>query len=225
MQPFKVADKEHPDPARFIRDNTDVQAPRLLPELRLHLASEMMPLWHATEDELADRGIPPPYWAFAWAGGQALTRFVLDNPAYVRGRRVLDFAAGSGMGAVGAMRAGAATATATDLDPFACAAVAINAEANDVAVTVERRDVIGIMDGPWDLVMAGDVCYEEPMAGRVGAWLIELAEAGMPVLMGDPGRAYRPTHGLERLARYQVQTTVELEDSDLRSASVWRVGG
>ena len=226
MQPEKVADKVHADPEAFVRANTVLEAPRLLPELPLYLASEVVPLWQASEDELAEHGIPPPYWAFAWAGGQALARYVLDTPEVVRGRRVLDFAAGSGLAGIAAMQAGAAAVTATEIDPFACAAVRLNAAANGVAVALSRGDVIGQRgdaDGPWDVVLAGDVCYEKPMAGRVAAWLRDLAGAGATVLLGDPGRSYMPTSGLTALAEYPVPTTRELEDSDLRNARVWRV--
>ncbi len=223
-QPDRVAGKDHPDPAGFVRANTEVQAPRLLPELSLHLASEMMPLWHSTEEELAEQGVPPPYWAFAWAGGQALARYILDNPETVRGRRVLDFAAGCGLVGIAAARAGAASVTASELDPFACAAVAMNARANGVAVEVERSDVIGC-EGRWNAVLAGDVCYEEPMAGRVADWLWDLAARATPVLLGDPGRAYLRRKGLTRLTCYTVPTTRELEDNELRWTSVWRVEG
>jgi len=223
-QPDRVAGKDHRDPAGFVRANTEPQAPRLLPELSLHLASELMPLWHSTEEELAEQGVPPPYWAFAWAGGQALARFVLDNPDWVRGRRVLDFAAGCGLVGIAAAKAGAQSVVASELDPFACAAVGMNAATNGVRVEVERGDVIG-RDGSWDAVLAGDVCYEEPMAGRVADWLWGLAAHGTPVMLGDPGRAYLRRQGLTRLACYTVWTTRELEDNELRWTSVWRVDG
>ena len=211
-------------PAAFVRANTVLQAPRLLPEIRLHLASEVIPLWQASEEELAAKGVPPPYWAFAWAGGQALARYLLDHPETVAGKRVLDFASGSGLDAVAAMQAGAAAVEAAEIDAFACAAIALNAEANGVAVTVTAEDVID-RDGGWDVVLAGDVCYEKPMAGRVESWLKALARNGTTVLLGDPKRNYLPTDGLERLATYTVPTTRELEDSDLRNATVWRVTG
>lgn len=224
-QPEVVADATHPDPTGFVRANTALQTPRLLPELSLFLASELMPLWHTTDEALAERGVPPPYWAFAWAGGQALARFILDHPGWVRGRRVLDFAAGCGLVGLAAARAGAREVTASELDPFAAAAIALNAEANGLAVTVVRRDVIGQVPAPWDAVLAGDVCYEEPMAGRVAAWLRELAGHGTPVLLGDPGRACLPGDGLTRLTGYTVPTTRELEDNELRATAVWRVDG
>lgn len=222
-QPHKVADKTHPDPAGFVRANTVLQSPRLLPELRFHLASEVMPLWHTTEEELAEQGIPPPYWAFAWAGGQAVARYILDTPDSVRGLSVLDFAAGCGVAGLAARKAGATRVAATEIDPFACAAVRLNAAANGLSVELARGDVIGRLDGGWDVVLAGDVCYEEPMASRVTAWLRDLARQGTAVLLGDPGRAYKPGTGLTRLAHYPVPTTRELEDSDLRNASVWRL--
>lgn len=213
------------DPAAFVRANTVLQSPQLLPELRLHLASEVVPLWQATEEELAARGVPPPYWAFAWAGGQALARYVLDDPAIVRGKRVLDFAAGSALAGIAAAMAGARNVEATEIDDFAVAAIGLNAAANGVAVELRREDLVGCDDPSWDVVLAGDVCYEKPMAARVAAWLGRLTAAGATVLLGDPGRSYLPRRGLERLARYPVPTTRELEDSDLRNATVWRVAG
>ncbi|WP_241503802.1 class I SAM-dependent methyltransferase [Ferruginivarius sediminum] len=213
------------DPAAFIRANTLLQVPRLLPELRLYLASEMMPLWQATEEELAAKGVPPPYWAFAWAGGQALARYLLDRPETVRGKRILDFAAGSGVAGVAAALAGACHVEASEIDAIACAAVGLNAAANDVTVELKREDVIGVTDVGWDVVLAGDVCYEQPMASLVEAWLKSLARSGTVVLLGDPKRNHLPSSGLEKLDRYTVPTTRELEDSDLRNATVWRVCG
>lgn len=211
------------DPAAFVLANTAVETPPLVPEIRLHLASEVVPLWQASEAELEALGLPPPYWAFAWAGGQALARLLLDEPERVRGRRVLDFASGSGLSAVAAARAGAARVEAAEIDPFALAAIALNAELNGVEVAVLAEDQVGRLDGGWEVVLAGDVCYERPMAERVFAWLQALAGQGVEVLLGDPGRTYLPKDGLERLVGYAVQTSRELEDSDLRNAVVWRV--
>jgi predicted nicotinamide N-methyase len=219
------------DPAAFIRANTVVQATPLVPEVVLHLASEVVPLWQATEEALAAQGLPPPYWAFAWAGGQALARYLLDHPELVAGKRVLDFAAGSGLQGIAAARAGAAAVTAADIDVFAAAAIRLNAALNQVAITVIEDDVIGRPDSrgphwcPWDVILAGDVCYEKPMAERVFAWLQALAADGALVLLGDPGRTYLPKAGLERRIAYAVKTSRELEDSDLRNAVIWRVGG
>lgn len=211
--------------AAFVRANTVLAAPALVPEVRLHLASEVVPLWQASEAELAAQGLPPPYWAFAWAGGQALARYVLDHPEAVAGRRVLDLAAGCGLAAVAAAQAGAARVEASEIDPMARAAIALNAAANGAAVEVLAEDVL---DGPgrgWEVVLAGDVCYERAMAARMAAWLAARAAAGALVLLGDPKRAYLPKSGLEALARYAVPTTRELEDTDLRNAVVWRVLG
>ena len=211
------------DPAAFIRANTELLKPPLVPEISLHLASEIVPIWRMTEEELAAEGIPPPFWAFAWAGGQALARWVLDNPDSVRGKRVLDFATGSGLSAIAAMKAGAAHVLATDIDAFSIAATALNARVNDVAVEGSTDDVIGRDDG-WDTVIAGDVCYEREMSARVFAWLTALAKRGALVLVGDPGRNYLP-RGMTELAVYDVQTTRELEDREIRRTKVWRVAG
>lgn len=207
----------------FIRKHTRIERTPLVPEIELHLASEALPLWQASEEELQTIGLPPPFWAFAWAGGQALARWVLDEPASVQGRRVLDFGAGSGLVAIAAARAGAASVTAVDVDPFAAAAIELNATHNQVAVTVVIEDLIGRLDGGWQVVLAGDICYERPMAERAFAWLQALAAMDTLVLLGDPKRTYLPKKGLEPLARYSVKTSRELEDSDLRNAIVWRV--
>lgn len=211
------------DPAAFIRANTRLESTLLVPEIRLHLASELVPLWQASEAELERQGLPPPYWAFAWAGGQALARYLLDNPSLVAGKRVLDFGAGSGLQGLAAARAGAASVLAVDIDRFACVAIALNAAVNGLAVEASTADIIGCDNPGWDLILAGDVCYEKPMAERVEAWLRRLAGQGTPVLVGDPGRTYFPRRGMERLTGYAVKTTREIEDSDLRNAVVWRL--
>lgn len=210
------------DPAAFIRANTRLSAPRLIPEIVLHQADRLLPLWRATEPDLEALGLPPPYWAFAWAGGQALARYLLDNPDTVAGKTVLDFGAGSGLGAIAAARAGAARVIAAEIDAFARAAIALNAAANGVSLEIVAADLVGADDPAWQAVIAGDVCYEQPMAGRVEAWLRALARRA-PVLIGDPKRSYFPAAGLDLLARYTVPTTTEIEDSDLRAAAVWRV--
>jgi predicted nicotinamide N-methyase len=213
---------EPADPAEFVRTNTVVAAPPLVPEIKLHLASEITPLWHATEESLARNQLPPPYWAFAWAGGQALARHILDHPDLVRGRAVLDFGAGGGLVAISAAKAGARV-TAAEIDAFAAAAIALNAALNGVEVAIERADVIGRGPAPWQVVLAGDMCYERPLAERLTQWLRALAARGVAVLLGDPGRAYLPTTGLEALARYDVPTTLELEDRLSREGVVWRM--
>lgn len=211
------------DDAAFIRANTALASPPLTPELTLHLATEVTPLWEATEAILARTNLPPPYWAFAWPGGQALARYMLDNPGLVAGRTVLDFAAGSGIVGLACLRAGARAALACDIDPFAIAAMRLNAAANGLALDITSEDLVGRPMGGIDIVLAGDVCYERPMAERVIGWLRDLAEAGKIVIMGDPGRAYLPAEGLEEVADYIVPTPLDLEDSDRRHTRLWRV--
>jgi len=209
--------------ADFIRANTAVATPPLVPEISLHLAGEITPLWQATEASLQRDQLPPPYWAFAWAGGQALARHVLDHPALVRGKRVLDFGAGSGLLALAAVKAGAAETTAAEIDAFAAAAIALNAVLNGLPVAVARDDLIGRHPVPWDVVLVGDMCYERPLAERLTHWLRRLAQAGTMVLLGDPGRTYLPREGLIELARYDVPTPLDLEDRALRVGVVWRL--
>lgn len=210
-------------PAEFIRANTALASPPLVPEIRLHLATEITPIWQATEETLARGEVPPPYWAFAWAGGQALARHLIDHAEIVAGLRVLDFGAGSGLVAIAAAQAGAATVTASEIDHFAAEAIALNAAHNGVTIAVETEDVIGRHDGAWDIVLAGDMCYEKPLAERLIAWLRRLAGRGVPVLIGDPGRNYVPRSGLAEVARYTVPTSRELEDRESRDGVVWRV--
>jgi predicted nicotinamide N-methyase len=209
------------DPVAFIRAQTRLLPVPYAPELALHVADEATELWQKTEEELGEIGLPPPFWAFAWAGGQALARYVLDGPPIVRGRRVLDFASGSGLVAIAAMKAGAAHVTACDIDPFAIAAIGLNAQANGVAVAAVREDLIG-QDQGWDTVLAGDICYERDLALRVTEWLFALSRRGATVLIGDPGRSYLPMNRLEEVAAYEVPVTRTLEDSDIKKSGVWR---
>ncbi len=210
------------DPALFIQRNTAVVAPKLVPEIRLHLATEVTPIWQATEETLARGAVPPPYWAFAWAGGQALARYLLDHPEAVAGRAVLDFGAGSGLVAIAAAKAGAASVTAAEIDHFAAAAIAANALLNDVAIEVVTTDLLGDKRF-WKVVTAGDICYEQPMAEQAMRWLRRLAGRGSMVLLGDPGRAHVPGVGLCELARYDVPTSHELEGRERCDGFVWRV--
>ena len=210
-------------PGDFVRRNTLTAAVPLVPEIRLHLATELSPLWQASEETLARGAVPPPFWAFAWPGGQALARHLLDNPALVAGRTVLDFGAGSGLVAIAAAKAGAAHVLAAEIDPFAVAAITLNAALNAVAVAVTTADLTAA-EGPFRAVVAAaDVCYEEPMAGRVTAWLRRCAGRGSLALLADPGRAYLPAAGLAERARYQVPTSREIEDRGMRETVVWQV--
>src|SRR5689334_1465681 len=202
----------------FIEANTAVAAPPLLPEIRLNLATSVTPLWHATERELMASGIEPPFWAFAWAGGQALARTLLDAPELVRGRAVLDFASGSGLCAIAAALAGAASVVAVERDPIAIAAIARNAERHGVRVEARLEDVLSRGEGSlpaWiercDVVLAGDVCYDAAMTAAVIPWLRARVAAGARVLLGDPGRAYLPSEGLVELRRMRVPLVDDVE--------------
>jgi predicted nicotinamide N-methyase len=207
---------------QFILDNTRPQRPPHTPELVLRLADEVTPIWRMTEEALAGIGLPPPFWAFAWAGGQALARYVLDHPQIVAGKVVVDFASGSGIVAIAAVKAGAARVLAADIDPFCGAALALNAEANGVAIEFTDADLLDAPPPAWaQVILAGDICYEKPLADRVMAWLGMAHAAGATVLIGDPGRSYFPRSGLTKLAEYQVPTTRELEDMEVKKTAVW----
>jgi predicted nicotinamide N-methyase len=212
------------DPAAFILAQTTIATSALVPEIPLHLATEITPIWQATEAWLGEQGIEPPFWAFAWPGSQAMARLLLDEPARVAGRRVLDFAAGCGLAAIAAARAGAALVEAAEIDPMAVAATRLNAALNGVAVTALDGDVVGA-PGRWDLILAGDVCYEAPMTAHILPWLRSLAAAGAEVWIADPGRAYLPREGLAPIARTTVPTTRELEDRDVRDVTIARLSG
>ncbi|MDB5648370.1 methyltransferase [Methylobacterium sp.] len=211
------------DPLAFIRANTRLRPVPHAPEIVLHVADEATELWQKTEDELEAIGLPPPFWAFAWAGGQALARYILDHPEIVAGRRVLDFASGSGLVAIAAARAGALHVTASDLDPFAIPAIGLNAAANGVAdrIAAVSRDLIGSDSGS-AVVLAADIFYERDLAARVTDWLVGLHAGGATVLLGDPGRSYLPRDRLTELATYAVPVSRSLEDAEIKRSSVWR---
>ncbi len=206
-------------PKDFITTNAALMAPPLVPEIKLYLATEVVPLWRATEEELEKMGVPPPYWAFAWAGGQALARYILDHPQTVAGKRVLDIGSGSGLVAIAAAKAGAASVLAADIDAFSIAAIGLNATANSATVSVTQDDLIGAR-GDWDVILVGDLFYERPLAERLLAWLKILDR---PALLGDPGRNYFPKDRVERLALYNVQTSRDLEDREIRETGVYRM--
>lgn len=210
------------DPEAFILANTRVLRPPHCPELRLHLADNAVELWNATEEELGRIGLAPPFWAFAWAGGQALARFVLDQPELVAGKRVVDLASGSGLVAIAAMRAGAASAIAVDIDPFAAAAAALNARLNSVEIETRTADVIGAPLEA-DILFVGDLFYDRAIAERLLAWLSELQLRGLAVRVGDPGRSYFPKDRFELLAEYRIPVTRALEDAEIKQTGVWRL--
>lgn len=206
----------------FIVGNTRLQRPPLVNEIELHLADEITPIWKLTEETLEEIGLPPPFWAFAWAGGQALARYVIDNPETVAGRRVIDFASGSGMVGIAAMIAGAKDVLCADIDAYCEAAVALNTAANRVQCAYAAGDLLDAPPPAWaEVILAGDICYEKPLAERVLSWLTAARAAGVTVLIGDPGRSYFPRSGLTKLAEYQVATTRELEDMSVKRTCVW----
>lgn len=207
--------------AGFIRANTRLLAPPLVPELSLHLAEESVPIWQKTEEELGEMNVPPPYWAFAWAGGQALARYLLDNPKVCQGRRVLDLGAGSGMTGIAAAKTGAARVLAADIDAFALCASELNAAENGVLLEVTSEDQLARPPGPFDVVLIGDLFYERALAERVIAYIDAAKVAGASVLIGDPQRGYFPKGRFSVLAEYKVPVTRELEDSEIKRTAVW----
>jgi predicted nicotinamide N-methyase len=205
----------------FVLAHTRVHPVPHASEIALHVADEATELWTKTEEELGAIGLPPPFWAFAWAGGQALARYVLDHSNVVAGRRALDFGAGSGLVAIAAARAGAAHVDASEIDEFAIEAIGLNAALNNVAVAPRLGDIVGQDDG-WDVVLAGDVSYQKDMADRVMDWLERLALRGADVLIGDPGRTYLPRDRLIAIEEYRVPVTRALEDAEVKKAAVYR---
>jgi predicted nicotinamide N-methyase len=207
-------------PADFVRAHTRLAPVPFVPELLLYQADEPIALWEETEAGGAEQ--PPPFWAFAWAGGQALARHLLDDPGLVAGRAVLDLATGSGLVAVAAARAGAAPVTANDIDPLSLAAAAANASANRVGLRFVEGDLLDT-DDRYGVVLAGDVFYSREMVGRVLPFLRRCAGRGSLVLVGDPGRAYLPTGGMTRRATYDIPVLESLESVPVRRTSVWQV--
>ena len=213
------------DPEGFIRANTALEAPAMVPEFKLWLASEYVPIWQATEAWLEEQNIDPPYWAFCWPGGQAIARYLLDNPEQVRGKRVIDFASGSGVSAMAAARGGATAVVANDVDALSLVAAQLNAKANALSFEVSVEDWLAGPDGApaADVVIAGDVCYERDMSARALAWLRSHARLGRLVLLGDPGRNYFSAQGLAECARYEIPTSLQLENRGMRETVVWQV--
>ena len=217
-----MAGKAAADAERFVRDHTALAHASMVPEFTLHLATEITPIWTATEAWLERTGTAPPFWAFAWPGGQALARHVLDRPSLVVGGGVRDFAAGGGIAAVAAARAGALSVEAADIDPLALAACRLNARSAGAGVTCTAEDVVGV-PSRWDLILCGDICYEAPMTGHILPWLRDMA-CDSEVWIADPGRAYLPRDGMREIVRYQVPTTLELEDRPTRETAIYRLG-
>lgn len=210
----------------FIRENTRLLSPPLVPEIVLYLAEESLPIWRKTEEELGEMNVPPPYWAFAWAGGQALARHLLDHRALMQGKRVLDLGSGSGLTAIAAMKAGAQSVLAADIDVVSLAAAHLNAEANGVAITTTSEDLLASPpSSEWGVVLVGDLFYERTLAEHVTAFIDAAARRGALILIGDPGRSYFPKGRFEKAAEYRVAVTRELEDAEIKNTAVWKMGG
>lgn len=219
MSATVIADKE-----AFIRANTRLRPVPLVPEVSIFVADEAVPLWHKTEEEIGEEGLPPPFWAFAWAGGQALARHVLDHPEIVRGKTVLDLASGSGLVGIAAMKAGADTVTIADIDEFALTAARLNAAHNNVALTTVAHDLLDAATKMhWDVILTGDIFYERDTAARAFDFLSRNAVLGSAVLIGDPGRSYLPKDKLEKCAEYSVPVSRDLEDAEIKRSAVWRL--
>lgn len=207
----------------FIRANTKLMSPPLVPEARLYLAEESLPIWQKTEEELGEMNVPPPYWAFAWAGGQALSRYLIDNPALVRAKRVVDLGAGSGLQGIAAMKAGAESVLAADIDALALAACELNAAANGVALEMTQEDLLARAPDTFDVVLVGDLYYERQLAEAVTRYIDAAVAGGALVLIGDPQRNYFPRDAFAKCADYQVPVTRELEDALIKRTAVWRL--
>lgn len=207
---------------RFIAENTKLLTPPLVPEVLLHLAMESLPIWQKTEEELGEMNVPPPYWAFAWAGGQAVARYLFDNPAICQGQAVLDLGSGSGISAIAAAKTGATSVLAADIDPLACAAIALNARANDVHIGTTTDDLLGRQASTESIIIIGDLFYERALAERVVRFIDAAKAGGRVVLIGDPQRSYFPRDRFEKLVEYQVPVTRELEDAEIKRTAVWR---
>ena len=209
--------------ADFIRQNTSVMTPPLVPEVKLHLAHEAVPLWQKTEDELGEMGLPPPFWAFAWAGGQALARYVLDHSSMVENLKVLDLATGSGLVAIAAAQAGSGSIVAADIDEFATTAAEMNAELNQVSLDIKLEDLLHRQPPASDVILVGDLFYEKTLAARCLEWLRLAQGQGADIFIGDPGRSYLPRDQLEKLAEYNVPVTRDLEDAEIKKTAVWQL--
>ncbi len=209
------------DPRAFILANTRLQSPSHVPELRLHLADEVTPIWRLTEEALGELGLPPPFWAFAWAGGQGLARYLLDHPHTVRGRTVVDFATGSGLVAIAACLAGAAKVVCSDLDPFSEAALKLNALENGQAPAFLSEDLLAKAPPRADVILAGDVFYERPLAEHVLRWLMDAKAQGSLVIVGDPNRSYFPHDSFRLLASYEIAVSRDLEDNAVKRTGVY----
>lgn len=206
----------------FIRANTRLLSPPLVPEIKLHLAEESLPIWQKTEEELGEINVPPPFWAFAWAGGQALARYLLDHASLMVGKRVLDLGTGSGLTAIAAAKCGAAHVLAADIDPLAVAAAGLNAGENGCSIETTGRNLLLEAPGAFDVILVGDLFYEKPLADRVIAFLETARGNGALIFVGDPKRSYFPQARFTLVSEYHVPVTRELEDAEIKRSAVWK---
>lgn len=211
----------HPRHRDFILANTRLLSPPLVPELRLHLAEESLPIWQKSEEELGQMNVPPPYWAFAWAGGQALARYLIDNPDVCRNQSVIDLGAGSGLTALAAKKAGAAHVLAADIDPIALVACELNAQLNEVSLETTAEDLLEHLPAA-SVLLVGDLFYERQLANRVAMCIEAARQRGMAVLIGDPKRSYFPSGRYRLVAEYSVPVSRELEDAEIKKTAVWK---
>ncbi|WP_369184893.1 methyltransferase [Streptomyces sp. Y1] len=222
--PSELRTPQPVDDLAFIRRETELKPVPFLPEISLHMAEDAIALWETTERERGTADLPPPFWAFAWAGGVAVARYVLDHPELVAGKAVLDIAAGSGLVGVAAALRGARTVRAAEIDAYAVAAIGLNAESNGVRVEGALVDLVDGDGAPADVVLAGDVFYERAMAARFLPFLERAVARGATVIVGDPGRAYLPRDRFTSLAAYRVPVVADLEDTAVKTTTVWRLG-
>ena len=208
------------DHASFIRQHTELLSPPLVPEVKLYLSHEAIPIWQKTEDELGELGLPPPFWAFAWAGGQALARYILDNPEFVKGKTVLDMASGSGLVGIAAMLAGAKSVLAADIDEFSITAIKLNAKANNCTLETTSDDLLKNAAPEVDVILVGDMFYEKTTAERCLAFL---KTSKAQIFIGDPSRSYLPKDQLQKIATYNVPVSRDLEDAEIKQTSVWKL--
>ena len=204
----------------FIRQHTELLSPPLVPEVKLYLAHEAIPIWQKTEDELGELGLPPPFWAFAWAGGQALARYILDNPVIVKNKTILDLASGSGLVAIAAMKAGALSVLAADIDNFSIAAIKLNAQANACGIATTSDNLLANAAPHVDVILVGDMFYEKTTAEKCLAFL---KTSKADILIGDPSRSYLPKEQLQKIATYSVPVSRDLEDAEIKQTSVWKL--
>lgn len=209
------------DKKTFILANTSPLPCLNIPAIKLYQANEVHDLWHNTQTQMDEMDLPPPFWAFAWAGGEALSLYILQHPEIVKGKRVLDFASGSGLVGIAAKKAGALSVVANDIDPFACTAIALNAALNKVSLTIENDDLVG-KNGSWDVILAGDVFYDKTMSRNLVAWFQLIDKRKTTILAGDPGRAYLPHEYVSEKSTLRLAVSKVIEETSFKDVKIWQ---